>query len=282
MGWGGPPAPKNTGMEHGTVGVDMGTGREGAWQENVGRREMTARNKEISRETAKTPGGVWEELGSACSGEPPHPPGLGLSCFSGQRGPSPFLPAENTKAQESSREDEPREILGNSCTVPTAPGELGWWELLIPHCLSTGISCGQDGGQPVVASEGTALGVLHSSSSWIWCFENGQNCFSFSTNSVSAAPSPSTSCCRSAGIGTGWGWSHQAAPGLGCLPSASEQMTFPWAPEELEHIGNSGFKMFSSCEQLTLLYWEMMHQAPGTAPGSDFMEGHHSWSCASA
>lgn len=127
-------------------------------------------------------------------------------------------------------------------------------------------------------------GVLQLSSSWIWCFENCLNCFSFSTNSSSAhaTPSPNASCCRSAGIAVGWGWSHQPAPGLGCLPTASKQMTFPWASKELEHIGNSGFKMFSSCEQLTLLYWEMMHQAPGTAPGSDIMGGHHSRSCASA
>lgn len=67
MGWGGPPAPENTGMEHGTTGVDTGTGRERAWQENVGRGEITARNKQISREIAKTSGDIWEELGSGCS-----------------------------------------------------------------------------------------------------------------------------------------------------------------------------------------------------------------------
>lgn len=123
----------------------------------------------------------------------------------------------------------------------------------------------------MVARGALLCGVPQLSSSWIWCFENCQNCFSFSTNSTSAhsTPSPNTSCC-------------QPAPGLGCLPTASEQMTFPWAPRELEHIGNSTFKMFSPCEQLTLLYWEMMHQAPGTARRSDIMEGHHSWSCASA
>lgn len=128
----------------------------------------------------------------------------------------------------------------------------------------------EDGGQPVVARGALLCGVPQLSSSWIWCFENCQNCFSFSTNSTSAhsTPSPNTSCC-------------QPAPGLGCLPTASEQMTFPWAPRELEHIGNSAFKMFSPCEQLTLLYWEMMHQAPGTARRSDIMEGHHSELCLS-
>lgn len=48
------------------MGVDTGT--ESAWQENVGRGEITARNKQISRETAKTPGDVWEKLGCGCSG----------------------------------------------------------------------------------------------------------------------------------------------------------------------------------------------------------------------
>lgn len=95
MGWGGPPAPKNTGMghettgiEHGTTGVDTGMGREGAWQENVGRREITARNKQISRETAMAPGDVWEEQGSGCSGGTTASPtqGVDLSCSSGQGG----------------------------------------------------------------------------------------------------------------------------------------------------------------------------------------------------
>lgn len=86
VGWGGPPAPKNTGMEHGTMGVHMGTGREGARQENVGRGEITARNKQISRETAKNPGDGWENWALVVVGEPHHPQGLVCPALLGRRG----------------------------------------------------------------------------------------------------------------------------------------------------------------------------------------------------
>lgn len=49
----------------------------------------------------------------------------------------------------------------------------------------------EDGGQPVVARGALLCGVPQLSSSWIWCFENCQNCFSFSTNSTSAHSTPS-------------------------------------------------------------------------------------------
>lgn len=106
MGWGGPPAPENTGMEHGTTGVDTGTGRERARQENVGRGEITARNKQISRETAKTSGDIWEELGCGCSERTTPSPWAGFVLLFWAGGASPFLPAENAKAQEPSRKEE--------------------------------------------------------------------------------------------------------------------------------------------------------------------------------